>query len=185
MNSTTRVLFAISLGAGLALVFAAPAMATFNENNIGCKGSAKVVGDDGTRVTVNAEDARVVIPRKGIAKWRGSTGPAVHNHHGMVFLDLGVADMTLGTWGSENEKDEKSKKGTKTLPSNLEFAPPGIYAVAGFHEGDEGSCSGRVELELANGERDVMWQGGAAVMTLLAGFGTVRSGFRRLRIPTP
>lgn len=156
------------------LIVGSPAGAVFSENTIGCQGSALITDENGMNYNIDAEDVRVTVPRNGSAQWQGSTGTPVHNHSGEIFLDLGLFDVPIDDWGSANV-NELSANGTASLPDALGYAPPGIYAVAGFHEGDEGRCSGRIEIEL-EGEGNT-WLFIVIGATILFGLGTFWAGF--------
>lgn len=124
---------------------AAPAGASFDDNTIGCDGAAALTADDGKQTTVRASDDEVAVPRSGTAAWQGSIATVTHNHRGAVDLALGPFSIQLDQWGpSRNVKDEASATGTKEIPSAVGSIPPGRYVVSGFHEGDEGRCSGSV-----------------------------------------
>lgn len=161
-RATIRGMVLLLSSASWLALAAGTAAAAFTSNNIGCSGKAVIRYEGGAGVMVDANDARITIreePRS--AEWKGATGVPVHNHHGEVFLDLGLADVPLGDWGSENKKDETKASGTKGL-SAFWAAPPGIYAVAGSHTGDEGTCTGRVEVVY---EGNPAWKIGGGMAT--------------------
>lgn len=152
------------------LLVAAPASAEFDDNTIGCAGSAVITDDDGETVTVDASDSKVTVPTSGTARWEGSIDTVTHNHFGVVNLEIGPTSVELGSWGvSENADDEDRARGTKQLPSTLGGVPPGLYAVSGFHQGDEGRCSGAVTVEVEGNPLTHPAGAGAAVGTVITG----------------
>lgn len=154
-----------------------PALAVFSENDIGCAGSAVITDPDGKTYNIDAEDTRVTIPREGSASWEGSTAGPVHNHSGEIFLDFDLFDVGIDSWGSPNDGDDTEAAGVANMPQELKWAPPGIYTVAGSHSGDEGSCSGRVEIVL--GEGGDVWKYALLALTALFFGGFVWSGFAK------
>lgn len=153
---------------------AAPAGATFDENTIGCAGSATITDDDGATYDIDADDDRVVVPRVGSAAWQGSIATVTHNHSGEVRLELGPASVTVGEWGpAENAGDKSSASGTQELPEALANVPTGRYDVSGFHQGDEGRCSGSVTVEFEGSPFDTPIGVVTAGLTLLTGLLTV------------
>jgi hypothetical protein len=126
------------------------AHATFTSNDIGCTGSATIRGE-GTTVRVNATDAKVTIPRQGVARWQGGTTAVSKNHSGHISVVAGPFALDFGDWGDPNEDGKKSKKGTRRLPDELVNFPPGIYRVSGSHSGDSGSCEGYIDIVLSDG----------------------------------
>lgn len=159
------------LALGVVVALAAPAGAKMEEpNTIGCYGEAKITADDGDAYDITSEDERVVVPRSGKAAWRGSISTVTHNHFGVVNLELGPATIELGGWGpSKNDKDESSKNGVRELPSALGGVPPGLYSVSGFHQGDEGRCSGYVDIEVEGNPLTHPAGAAAAAGTLIGG----------------
>ncbi|MGI8794529.1 MAG: hypothetical protein ACR2H3_15380 [Acidimicrobiales bacterium] len=150
---------------------AGPASATIDPpNSIGCAGSATITADDGTVTQVDAADAEVTVPRSGNAAWNGSIATVTHNHSGEVSLAVGPANFALGSWGvSPNDDDENARKGVKEIPSTLGGVPPGRYVVSGFHQGDEGRCSGSIIVEVGGNPLTTPAGAGAAVGTLVTG----------------
>ena len=154
----------------MVVLLAAPAGAEFDDNSIGCSGSAVITDDDGETTTINADDSKVTVPTSGSAAWEGSIGTVTHNHFGVVNLEVGPTSIELGGWGvSENDDDEDRASGTKELPSMLGGVPPGLYAVSGFHQGDEGRCSGAVTVEVEGNPLTHPAGAGAAVGTVVTG----------------
>jgi hypothetical protein len=147
-----RYIAVVFLSSGLFLAMGSGvASATIDQpNSIGCEGGATVVTDNGRRINIDADQAEVTLPRKGleIAIWHGSTTVPTHHHSGSVWIELGPQKLELGSWGSANDGDETSKKGTKKIPSGLDWALPGIYTIKGEHNSAEGSCSGSMQLTL-------------------------------------
>ena len=127
----------------------APAGAELTENTIGCEGSAVITGGDGETTTVDANDDEVTVPKDGEAAWEGSVATVTHNHSGKINLEVGPANVELGSWSSPNDDDESSRRGTKELSSALGDVPPGKYDVSGFHQGDEGRCAGHVTVNVS------------------------------------
>ena len=137
---------ALTVAAAAALVVAGgwPALATFTENTAGCQGSATITGGDGKTYTVNAADATATVPREGTVSWRGSTTKVVKNHSGYIAIKIGPATFDINTWGSPNKKGSTSKAGTREMPKELKWAPPGEYLVTGAHAGKGGKCAGSI-----------------------------------------
>jgi hypothetical protein len=159
------------------LVLGGTARATFDTNEIGCRGSAVIRGE-GQTVRVNATDAEVTIPRQGVARWQGGTSAVSKNHSGNISVVAGPFALDFGDWGDPNEGGEKSKKGTRRFPDELVNFPPGVYLVSGSHSGDSGSCSGHINIILSDegGGGGAPWKpiglagtGLFAVATLAAG----------------
>ncbi len=135
------------VGAG-AIVSAVPAGAEFTENKIGCSGSATIT-DGAKTYRVSADQKEAKVPRKGTAEWQGAIATTTHNHKGEVRLSVAFWDITVGSWGpSPNAANEKSRSGTKKIPSALEQLPAGKYKLSGFHQGDEGRCAGKITVEV-------------------------------------
>lgn len=150
MTRLARVLAGGGLAALVFLGWASPAGAVFEQNTIGCAGSAVITDPDGATYDVDAEDVAVDVPREGTAAYEGSIDVTTHNHVGAVDLDLGgQISVEMGSWGpSRNDGDETTDSGTKVLPDVLKIVPPGSYDVHGFHRGDEGLCVGSVRVNL-------------------------------------
>ena len=148
----SRGLGAAGLAATAVLLAAAPATATITRNDLGCAGSAKVTGADGSVTVVDANQPSAVVPRRGSASWSGSLATATRDHFGEVTLRLGAVDVQVGRWGpSPNASNLTSAAGMTDLPSALEQAPAGRYRVRGFHQGDEGRCEADMEVEIQGG----------------------------------
>lgn len=159
-----------ALGLTSLVVLAGPAAAEFEENTIGCAGSAVITSNDGATTEVSADDAKVTVPRSGVAAWEGSVDTVTHNHFGVVNLELGPATVELGGWGpTTNDKDESTKSGVRRLPSALGGVPPGRYVVSGYHQGDEGRCAGSIQVDVEGNPLTHPVSAGAAAGTVLTG----------------
>jgi hypothetical protein len=129
---------------------AVPAGAELTENTIGCAGSAVVHGDDGSTVSVDAEDAEVTLQdTSGTADYEGSVATVTHHHFGEINLAVGPFDVQVADWKGKNDTNQSSKSDSYDLPSALSNVPPGTYDLSGFHQGDEGRCAGRMTVKIA------------------------------------
>jgi hypothetical protein len=147
---------------------AVPAGAEFTENTIGCAGSAVVHGDDGSTVSVNADDGEVTLQdTSGSADYDGSVATVTHHHFGEINLAVGPFDVQVADWQGKNDTNQSSKSGTKKLPSAMSNVPPGTYELSGFHQGDEGRCAGRMTLKVAGSIVSSPISAGSVVAALL------------------
>ncbi len=172
-----RFVRAFIVSAAIVVISAAPAFAVMDTNTIGCRGSARIVGKDGTVYNISSDMEKAVIPREGTAAYDGLITKVTHDHGGKVEIKLGLFGVTIASWGpSANAHDKNSAAGTIQLPSALKYVLPGSYKVSGFHKGNEGGCSGHMTIEVAGGLTSspagipvVVGSGLAAVGTLAAG----------------
>ncbi len=133
----------------MALVPAGPAGAVLTSDTVGCSGSATITSTDGTAYQVDVGDEEAKVPREGSAAWQGGLSTVTHDHRGEVNLELPLGDVELGSWGpSANTEGKASASGAKELPSVLRDLPAGRYKVRGYHEGNEGGCTGHVTVEI-------------------------------------
>ena len=152
MGRVRRGLAVTGVAAGAVVLAAGPAGATVTRNDLGCAGSAKITGADGSSTTVDANQPSAVVPRQGSAFWSGSLATATHRHSGRVTLRVGAVDVEVGRWGpSSNSSNTTSASGNVSLPSVLEQAPAGRYRLHGYHQGDEGRCEADMEVQIQGG----------------------------------
>lgn len=137
------------LGVGFLLCSAGPSAAVLTSNDVGCTGSADVIGGDGRTYHLDAADATATVPREGQASWRGALGTVTHDHHGEVRLEVGPFSHEIGSWGpSPNTANQSSASGEMDVPSFMADVPTGRYKLSGTHSGAEGGCAGEVVVEV-------------------------------------
>jgi len=180
MGMRWRVAAGGAVAAAALVASSSPAGAVFTTNTVGCSGSAVITSPDGETYEGDARDVSVEVPREGVAAWEGSINPVTHNHFGEVNLAVGPLDVQLGKWGpSENADDEASSSGTKEIPTIMQYALPGEYVVSGFHQGDEGGCSGFVVVAVDVSPFSTPTGVGALVFTVLSGALMVGAGIAK------
>lgn len=148
-SSRPRFLTGLLLVPLLALLPAGPAGAVITSDTVGCTGQADINSADGNVYRIDAGDDEAKVPREGSAAWQGGLSTVTHDHRGEVNLELPLGDVELGSWGpSPNAEGRAAAKGVKELPAVLKELPAGRYKVRGYHEGNEGGCTGHVVVEI-------------------------------------
>lgn len=118
--------------------------------------------------SIDSSMASAIVSSSGTAIWEGRVTTVTHNHRGRVWLVVGPIGITLGEWGrSKNESDAPSRDGIKEMPSWLPQLS-GKFRLEGYHTGDEGGCSGYIELTLKSSTPMTAPQAAALVLTMLA-----------------
>lgn len=129
--------------------------------------------------TITSAMEEVRLPTTGFAIWEGGVTTTTHNHSGKIWLEVGPINVPLGEWGvSKNEKDDNQQDGTKQFPDWVDKIS-GKFVLLGYHNGDEGGCSGYVKLILDNGKAMTPLEAAAAVLTALAAAGTAGAGMTK------
>lgn len=146
-----RRILAVTATAGVfAIAGAAPAMAVLDPpNTLGCHATGVVKSSGGKQTNVNANDAKIHLPRDGSVSFEGGTLRPLLNSHGEVAIKLGFIKVKAGSWDSPNLRLTVLVAGVKDLPKALKYVPPGEYQVTGFATGSTGTCSGHVTIVLS------------------------------------
>lgn len=115
----------------------------------------------------------VVVPRTDRVDWQGSVVAAPGRYEGSVWLELPppFGRVEIDSW--QGTTTTRSNAGTEeyALPKAL---PGGVrFTVAGEHTDEQGTCSGRVTVELEGGPLGSPITWGALGATALAGVGLV------------
>ena len=159
--------------------WAGPAGATFDANDVGCKGKATIIPKGGAPFVVDAAQATVTLPKEaGPVDYAGSVSTVTHDHVGEVRLDVGPYGLKIFGWKSKNGSNESAKSGVHAYPS-LSRVPPGIYRITGFHRGNEGGCSGHMDVIVAGSPLSSPVGIGSAAGTVLSAVGVIAAGRKR------
>jgi hypothetical protein len=143
-----RITACTALVLGL-LLTAAPARASFTENELGCSASAAIVDGDKT-YRVDASSSTAKVPRQGTANYEGGVETVTHDHFGDITVKVLAFSVKVGDWGpSDNASAITSYNGVKQIPGVFKLVPPGKYAVSGFHQNADGKrCAGHITLDV-------------------------------------
>jgi hypothetical protein len=154
-----------------------PASATFDSNDVGCSGHAVITPKGGASFTVDATQAKATVPREaGPVDYEGAVSTITHDHAGAVKVLLGPFGVKIYDWKSANGSNAPSSKGTREYPAAIKKVPPGVYRVEGAHRGNEGGCTGHMDITVEGSPLSSPAGAGSLIALLLALAGVVASG---------
>ena len=168
---------------GVVLVASAGRASAHVVSDNGCQGSG-TFQDQGLPVDAEAiGDDVVTIQRSDTVDWQGSVDAPPGDYNGSISIDLPppLKGWEIDSWSGNSDNPGTSGVRDYDLPS---WVPAGVeFQVVGFHDDDNGSCDGYVNLEIKGGPFDSPAAPISLAATVVSGAGlagTIRPLFRKV-----